>query len=111
MPSRHRAAALRPRLRWTCPASRRTAPILPLRPGLPESRSHDYVLHGTTTLFAALEVATGKVLDACYARHRHQEFLRFLKHVAKAYPRRKPHPSPNKSCRCALSPLVVARRS
>jgi transposase len=69
----------------------RTAPILPLRPGLPESRTHDYVRHGTTTLFAALEVATGKVVDACYHRHRHQEFLRFLKQVAKAYPRRRLH--------------------
>ena len=59
--------------------------MLPLRPGLPERRTHDYVRHGTTTLFAALEVATGKVVDACYDRHRHQEFLRFLKQVAKAY--------------------------
>ena len=65
----------------------RTAPILPLRPGLPEKATHDYVRHGTTTLFAALEVATGKVTDACYPRHRHQEFLRFLKQVARAYPR------------------------
>jgi transposase len=65
----------------------RTAPILPMRPGLPEKASHDYVRHGTTTLFAALEVATGKVTDACYPRHRHEEFLKFLKHVAKAYPR------------------------
>jgi transposase len=65
----------------------RTAPILPLRPGLPEKATHDYVRHGTTTLFAALEVATGKVTDACYPRHRHQEFLRFLKLVARAYPR------------------------
>ena len=65
----------------------RTAPILPIRPGLPEARTHDYLRHGTTTLFAALEVATGKVTDACYARHRHQEFLRFLKLVAKTYPR------------------------
>jgi transposase len=65
----------------------RTAPILPLRPGLPEKATHDYVRHGTTTLFAALEVATGKVTDACYPRHRHTEFLRFLKQVAKAYPR------------------------
>ena len=69
----------------------RTAPMLPLRPGLPESRTHDYVRHGTTTLFAALEVATGKVVDACYDRHRHQEFLRFLKQVAKTYPRRQLH--------------------
>jgi transposase len=65
----------------------RTAPILPIRPGLPEKATHDYVRHGTTTLFAALEVATGKVTDACYPRHRHTEFLRFLKQVAKAYPR------------------------
>jgi transposase/transposase-like protein len=65
----------------------RTAPILPLRPGLPEKATHDYVRHGTTTLFAALEAATGKVTDACYPRHRHQEFLKFLKQVAKAYPR------------------------
>src|SRR6266508_1806345 len=54
-------------------------------------RSHDYVRHGTTTLFAALEVATGKVTDACMPRHRHTEFLRFLKQVAKAYPRKKLH--------------------
>jgi len=65
----------------------RTAPILPLRPGLPEKATHDYVRHGTTTLFAALEVATGKVTDACYPRHRSDEFLRFLKLVAKTYPR------------------------
>ena len=65
----------------------RTAPILPMRPGLPEKATHDYVRHGTTTLFAALEVATGKVTDACYPRHRNEEFLRFLKHVAKTYPR------------------------
>ena len=61
-------------------------PILPLRPGIPEKQTHDYVRHGTTTLFAALEVATGKVTDACYPRHRHEEFLKFLKKVARAYP-------------------------
>jgi transposase len=65
----------------------RTAPILPLRPGLPERQTHDYVRHGTTTLFAALEVATGKITQTCLPRHRHQEFLTFLKQVAKAYPR------------------------
>ncbi len=69
----------------------RTAPILPLRTGIPKKQTHDYVRHGTTTLFAALEVATGKVIDACYPRHRHQEFLAFLKQVAKAYPRVKLH--------------------
>jgi hypothetical protein len=69
----------------------RTAPSLPLRPGSPERRSHDYVRHGTTTLFAALEVATGKVVDQCYPRHRHSEFLAFLKQVARAWPRRQLH--------------------
>ena len=69
----------------------RTAPMLPMRPGLPERQTHDYRRHGTTTLFAALEVATGKVTDACYPRHRHQEFLKFLKQVAKAYPRQELH--------------------
>jgi transposase len=69
----------------------RTAPILPLRPGLPERATHDYVRHGTTTLFAALEVATGKVTDACYDRHGKAEFLDFLKKVARAYPRRELH--------------------
>jgi transposase len=69
----------------------RTAPVLPLRLGMPQKQTADYVRHGTTTLFAALEVATGKVTDACYPRHRNEEFLRFLKQVAKAYPRRKLH--------------------
>jgi transposase len=72
-------------------ALERTQPILPIRPGLPESATHDYVRHGTATLFAALEVATGKVTEQVFARHRHQEFLRFLKRVAKAYPRRHLH--------------------
>ncbi|MCW2716754.1 MAG: transposase, partial [Pseudonocardia sp.] len=72
-------------------ALNRTAPILPMRPGIPEKQTHDYVRHGTTTLFAALEVATGRVEQACLPRHRHQEFLIFLKQVAKAYPRRKLH--------------------
>jgi transposase len=65
----------------------RTAPMLPVRPGLAARRTHDYKRHGTTTLFAALEIATGKITaDACYPRHRHQEFLRFLKKVATAHP-------------------------
>jgi transposase len=72
-------------------ALNRTAPILPLRPGLPEKATHDYVRHGTTSLFAALEVASGKVTDKCYHRHTHVEFLDFLKLVAKAYPRVKLH--------------------
>jgi transposase len=72
-------------------ALQRTAAPLPVRPGHPEAASFDYVRHGTTTLFAALEVATGKVTDACTERHRHQEFLAFLRQVAAAYPRRELH--------------------
>jgi transposase len=69
----------------------RTAPILPLQPGLAERRSHDYVRHGTTTLFAALEIATGQVTAACKPRHRNTEFLAFLKQVARAYPEAELH--------------------
>jgi len=59
----------------------RTQPLLPMSPGYPERRSHDYVRNGTTSLFAALDVATGKVIGACHRKHRHQEFLRFLKTI------------------------------
>lgn len=70
----------------------RTQPALPLRPGLPERVTHDYIRHGTTTLFAALETATGRIsADACYSRHTHAEFLAFLKQVAQAHPRVKLH--------------------
>src|SRR5665213_1117329 len=64
----------------------RTQPLLPMRPGQPERRTHDYVRHGTTTLFAALDVATGEVTGRCYARHRYEEFLRFLQRLARVYP-------------------------
>jgi transposase len=64
----------------------RTQPILPLRPGLPERQSHDYQRHGTTTLFAALDVAAGRVIGQCQPRHRHQEFLRFLAKIDAATP-------------------------
>ncbi len=69
----------------------RTAPMLPMQPGLPARRTHDYKRHGTTTLFAALEIATGTVTAACKPRHRHQEFLAFLKQVARSYPERQLH--------------------
>jgi transposase len=72
-------------------ALNRTQPILPVRPGLPEKATHDYKRNGTTTLFAALEIATGTVTDRCYDRHGKAEFLDFLKLVAKTYPRRKLH--------------------
>jgi transposase len=64
----------------------RTAPMLPMQPGRAARWSHDYRRHGTTTLFAALEIATGKVTAACKPRHRHQEFLAFCKQVARTYP-------------------------
>jgi transposase len=66
----------------------RTAPMLPRQPGLPERRTHDYIRHSTTTLFAALNIATGTITARCQPRHRHQEFLRFLRQVARAYPDR-----------------------
>lgn len=59
----------------------RTQPILPLAPGLPERRTHDYMRHGTTTLFAALDVATGEVIGELHRRHRSSEFLAFLRTI------------------------------
>jgi hypothetical protein len=68
-------------------ALERKALVLPLRPRVPEKRSHDYIRHGTTALSAALEAATGKVTSACYPQHRHEESLLFLRRIAKACPR------------------------
>ncbi len=65
----------------------RTQPILPLRPGLPEQRTHDYKRHGTTSLFAALNVATGEVIGQCYRRHRSAEFLKFLRVIDQSVPK------------------------
>ena len=62
-----------------------------MQPGQAEKRTHDYMRRGTTMLFAALEIATGEVTGLCKPRHRHREFLRFLKQVAKAYPERELH--------------------
>jgi len=59
----------------------RTQPMLPMGLGYVEGVTHDYVRHGTTTLFAALDIATGAVLSKCKRRHRHQEFLAFLRHI------------------------------
>jgi len=59
----------------------RTQPIFPMRPGVPERQSHDYLRHGVTSLFAAFNVQTGKVIGSCHRRHRHQEFLKFLRRV------------------------------
>jgi transposase len=64
----------------------RTAPILPGMPTTPEQMTHTYTRHGTTSLFAALEISSGSVIAAHYRRHRHQEFLRFLKTIDNAVP-------------------------
>jgi transposase len=67
-------------------ALERTQPLLPMRPGVPERRSHDYVRHGTTTLFAALDAATGRVIGKCFRKHRAVEFLKFLKLIEESVP-------------------------
>ena len=67
-------------------ALQRTQPVLPMGLGYVEGVTHDYVRHGTTTLFAALDVATGEVLTQCKRRHRHQEFLAFLRHIDASVP-------------------------
>lgn len=64
----------------------RTAPLLPMMPAVPARQTHDNVRHGTTSLFAALDVATGKVIGQTQRRHRRQEFLRFLKTIDKNTP-------------------------
>ncbi|MEU4644705.1 IS630 family transposase [Micromonospora sp. NPDC023814] len=64
----------------------RIAPILPMMPGVPGRVTHDYVRHGTTSLFAVLDVATGKVIGQTQRKHRHQEFLRFLRTIDRATP-------------------------
>lgn len=64
----------------------RTAPMLPMMPGTPGRQTHDYVRHGTTSLFAALDIATGKVIGQTQRKHRHQEFLRFLRTIDAATP-------------------------
>jgi len=67
-------------------ALNRTEPILPLGPGVPARQSHDYERHGVTSLFAAMDVASGVTISSCYRRHRQQEFLRFLNEVDENLP-------------------------
>ena len=67
-------------------ALERTQPLLPLGLGYVEGVTHDYKRHGTTTLFAALDIKTGEVLTQCKSRHRHQEFLQFLRHIEAQVP-------------------------
>ena len=68
-------------------ALNRFQPILPMMPGTPERRSHDYVRHGTTSLFAALDMATGKVIGSLHKRHRGVEFKKFLVRIDEEVPR------------------------
>jgi len=63
--------------------------VLPLRPGIPARQTHDYERHGTTTLFAALNILDGSVIGSCLPRHRHTEFLKFLERIETATPRRR----------------------
>jgi hypothetical protein len=72
--------------KWHCQAPERTQPILPLRPGIPGRQTRDDARHGVTCLFAALNAAAGQATQAGYPRHRHQEFLKFLKKTAAACP-------------------------
>jgi transposase len=67
----------------------RTQPSLPMKEGRPGTVTHDYRRHGTTTLFAALDVLTGELIGRCYSRHRHGEFIAFLKVIDKEVPRGK----------------------
>src|SRR5215218_10460610 len=67
-------------------AVERTAPVLPMRPGQPERRTHDYLRHGTTDLFAALDAKTGTVIGACHRRHRAPEFRTFLDEIDRSVP-------------------------
>lgn len=65
----------------------RSQPLLPMRPGQVERRTHDYTRHGTTSLFAALDVASGSVIGRCYPRHRSSEFRKFLGQIEASVPR------------------------
>ncbi len=68
----------------------RTQPGLPMKRGRCGTRTHDYKRHGTTSLFAALDVLEGTIIGNCYERHRHQEFLKFLRRLDREFPKTKP---------------------
>jgi hypothetical protein len=67
-------------------ALERSQPVLPMRPGRPERRTHDYYRHGTLSLFAALEIASGRILSATKPKHRRREFLAFLRQGERSVP-------------------------
>ena len=94
-------------------ALERTAPVLPMRPGQVERRTHDYVRHGTTDLFAALDVKTGKVIGACQRRHRAPEFRAFLDLIDReraARPGRAPRARQRLHPQDAADPRWLAKR-
>jgi transposase len=64
----------------------RSQPVLPMMPGMPERRTHDYARHGVTSLFAAFNIADGAVIGELHRRHRHQEYLKFLRKIDKSVP-------------------------
>jgi transposase len=85
-PERTRALVLCVDEKSQVQALERTQPLLPMGPGQPQRKTHDYIRHGTTSLFAALDIATGKVIGQCRPRHRHQEFLSFLRKIDSGVP-------------------------
>jgi transposase len=85
-PERTRAVVLCVDEKAQVQALDRSQPVLPMRPGQAERCTHDYYRHGTTSLFAALDIATGKVIGRCHQRHRHQEFLSFLDQIEREIP-------------------------
>ena len=92
----------------------RTQPGLPLKKGRAGTMTHDYKRHGTTTLFAALNVATGHVIHACMPRHRHQEFLRFIKDrrtQRRSRSRDPRHPRQLRHAQARKSPELVGQKS
>jgi transposase len=85
-PERTRAVVLCVDEKSQVQAPDRSQPVLPMRPGQAERRTHDYYRHGTTSLFAALEVATGRIIGPCQGQHRQQEFVRFLHQIERSVP-------------------------
>jgi transposase len=85
-PDRTRALVLCVDEKSQVQALERTQPLLPMGPGQPQRKTHDYIRHGTTSLFAALDIATGRVIGQCRPRHRHQEFLSFLRRIDSEVP-------------------------
>ncbi|WP_460988355.1 IS630 family transposase [Sphingobium sp. TomTYG75] len=83
----HRAAVLCVDEKSQIQALDREQPVLPMAPGVPEQRTHTYIRNGTTSLFAALDIATGAVIGKCYKRHRATEFLDFLKRIDAEMPK------------------------